>query len=296
MVTSAACLVLLEPLAPAQAPPDGNQLVAAAVQSLCEMPSLEAKVRQRAVLLGQRLTGAGSYVQLRDGQHVLSRLDYKLQLADHSLSLLQVNDGTTLWVRQDRGPLQSLSYVNLRTLREAQQKVSKGSYYRGNRGADQLAIGGLGQLLHSLAAEFEFGAPRSSQLKGVPTWEVEGTWNAARRSKLVPERPAGGDVSPSDQLAEHLPDAVQLTLSRDQIFPLFPYRIEYLRTHRRPAVVGVASGSEFAVEPLVTMELFELRRRPDLTPSHFVFPLSNAEARDLTSEYLRKLGLAAPEN
>jgi hypothetical protein len=98
-----------------------------------------------------------------------------------------------------------------------------------------------------------------------------------------------------DQLAEHLPDAVQLTLGRDQVFPLFPYRIEYLRTRRRSAVVGVAAGSEFVVEPLVTMELFELRQRPDLTPSHFVSPLSNAEARDLTSEYLRKLGLTAPE-
>jgi hypothetical protein len=156
-----------------------------------------------------------------------------------------------------------------------------------------MALGGLSQILRNLLESFHFDAPRPAELKGVPTWEIVGRWKSERYADLFPGQEAAlqaGRPPPWDQLGEHLPDSVVLTLGRDQNFPLLPYRIEYQRARRRQGLTG-GTIPESQLEPMVTMEFFEVRHRPDLTPADFTYQPSDQRVEDLTGVYLRRLGL-----
>ncbi|MGE0759720.1 MAG: hypothetical protein AB7O38_22075 [Pirellulaceae bacterium] len=265
---------------------DGNQLVRTAATAVFEQPCLGAKIRQRATVMGQQVTGLGYYAQLHQEQRLLLRYEVKLQLAETSTSLLQVNDGDNLWIRRDKGPLQSQAYVSLRKLRIERAKHSAAQPPAPGTFAVELALGGLSQSLAHLAEYFQFAPPQESELKGLPIWELEGTWTQELWARLVPGNSAG--TADWERLPEHLPDHVRLTLGRDQNFPLFPYRIEYLKTQRSSTVVGVASGQSSQILPLVTMELFEVGR-PALTAADFTYQPSGTED-ELTDAYLKKLG------
>jgi hypothetical protein len=305
ILPAVACLVLAETLAWPQSTPgstdqgrQGDRLVAASWRTLQEQPSLEARVRQRAALFGQHVTGVGTYLQLRDGERILLRYEFKLQLADQSHTLLHINDGDKLWIRRDAGGSASQSLVELRRLRDARRPAPEAPGDRRGLAAPDLALGGLGYLLRNLAENFEFRAPRPAELKGVPTWEVEGKWRADRSLRLLANQESRTRAGPStdgEQLAEHLPDTVQLTLGRDQVFPLLPYRIEYQRTKRRQGVARVTSTDDYQVVPLVTLELYEVRRRPDLVPADFAWQAGSDGVDDVTDSYLRRLGLVEAE-
>lgn len=282
-LTLATLLWAASSLAAAEPAPEGNTLVATAAQTLLRQPAFEAKLRQRASLFGQRVAGAGLYVQGTTGEHPLVRFEFKLQVADRTFSVLHVNDGAILWIRRDVDQQSSQAYVNLRRVREANSGRSNGA--RPPVGAEQLAIGGLGQLLQQLSQRFEFAPPVAAEFQGVPVWEVSGRWSEAERTRLL------GDVGilptpdpPWHKLPEHLPTTVKLTLGRDQNFPLFPYRIEFGRLTKQAAVPG--GEAKEVVQPLVTMELFEVRRRPDLTQEFFKFPIGDEAVEDQTDKYI----------
>jgi hypothetical protein len=270
--------------------PDGNALVAAAVTSLIQQPTVEAKIRQRASILGQLVAGAGLYVQTRKDDQLLVRFEFKLQVGDQSLSVLQVNDGSTLWIRRDVDNLQTQAHVNLRRLREAANQQAASAPPRFD--ANQLAVGGLAQLLESLTERFQFGPAMATEVAGIPMWELTGEWKTEQLLQLLPSQgnsQAGNRPTNLDDLPPHLPTTVKLTLGRDRNFPLFPYRIEYGRLHAIPSDSG-KSASPPVVLPLVTMELFEVRRRTDLTPDLFAFPVGDQNVEDQTDLYLKRMG------
>jgi hypothetical protein len=275
----------------------GNQLVQNAAETLVKQPALEAKVRQRATMFGQLVSGAGFYLQLRDADRILLRYDFKLQVADQRTSLLQVNDGTTLWLRRDYGQLQSQAYVHVRRLREAKQQL-RGEPPAVVDFAPELALGGLSEILCNLDRNFHFDQPQPIELKGIPVWELTGSWKPERLAQIAPtsvvHHPSGDTINAA-ALPAQLPDAVKLVLGRDAKIPLFPYRITFGRHHRGDSVAGISNVTPPAIDPLVTIELYEVRRRPDLTPADFAFQPSDQNVEDRTELYLRKLGLAKTE-
>jgi hypothetical protein len=273
---------------------EGNRLVASALQALWQQRPLEARIRQRSTLFGQSLTGAGHYLQARDGERLLVRYEFKLQLADQSHSLSHINDGSVLWVRREKGEMQAQCCVNVGRLREAAHNASGNDGNTWDTGTMSLALGGIGQLLANLARYFDFDTPQPGEFKGIPVWELSGKWNSHKAALLFPRREAAlrtGRTYDGDELAEHLPDSVQLTLGRDDNFPLFPYRIEYLRTKRSLRVTGAGPTGE-AQETLVKLELFEVRHRPDLTAADFRYRPGETRVDDLTDSYLQMLGLS----
>lgn len=267
---------------------DGNALVAAAVESLLQHPNIEAKIRQRATILGQLMAGAGLYTQTRHQDQLLVRFEFQLQVGEKSLSVLQVNDGSNLWIRRDVGNVQSQSLVNLRRLRDALSQRSAGGEVPPRLDAGQLAVGGLAQLLKSLSDQFQFGPAKGTEVSGIPMWELSGEWKPERLLQLIPNDPSrleGQLLNPSE-LPAHMPTIVKLTLGRDRNFPLFPYRVEFGRLEEIP---NANAGATPVVRPLVTMELFEVRRRTDLTPDLFKFPVGDQNVEDQTDQYLKKL-------
>lgn len=259
-------------------PSQGNDLMAAAAANLAGFPALEAKLRQRVKLFGHEMVGSGTYQQMTAGRQRMSRLDFKMDVAGQVTSFQQISDGTTLWIRRDAGQEQSLEYVNLRQIRQALARlpVAQSLPQTGN----WFALGGLDQLLHELNRNFDFSPPKPSQIGTVPVWELRGVWKPDALTRF--------GVMTDEELPSYLPQAVKVTLGRDQQLPLFPYRIEYGRRSiaAKPGPTTSATPSYVAI---AAMDLHGVQHRPDLTARHFRFQPNEQEVVDVTQRYLDRL-------
>lgn len=265
------------------APPN---LVAEAALELLRQPSLEAKIRHRIDLFGHELVGVGLYQQLGEGTDQLRKLELKLQAGSRASTVQQVCAGRFLWTRHELPGKTSLTRIDLRKVREALAVASRAPTF--NPASNWMAIGGLPKLLQELNENFTFDAPGESQIGEIPVWVVSGRWKPDRLAILLPDQRdaiLAGKPARLEKLAPHLPDQVRLTLGRDNLFPLFPYRIEYLRSDK-----ASRSGAESdTARPIVTMELFELRRRDDLDRRDFLYAPGDQDIVDQTDAFIKGL-------
>ncbi|MBI3838086.1 MAG: hypothetical protein HY288_09150, partial [Planctomycetia bacterium] len=224
-----------KPVPRAAAPPNdsnsGDALLRRAIAAVDAQPSITAKLRQQVDLLGRQLVGSGVYLQQGRGPQRLLRFELKLQASNKTTTngMLQICDGTTLWIHEDLADRKNLSRVDVTRLRGARPK-SPPPALPSNA---WLALGGLPKLLMNLESSFQFGPVAESRLDSLQVWTVEGQWKPARLVQLLPDQKAkieAGTAADTRNLAPNLPDCVVLHLGCDD---LFPYRIEYWR--REPA-------------------------------------------------------------
>ncbi len=250
-------------------PSRGQQLVAAAARQMVKEPSLEAKVRHRVNVGGHELFGTGIYQQLGEGEEKLLRLELKTQLDDQTVTLQQLCSDRFFWIRKDlpQGG-KSLSRISLWQVRDALRRAEEiKPIATGNR---WMMLGGLSRLLEEINRAYVFKPPQPGKLGTVPVWVIAG--------QASPEFCTRMNI-PADQDPPQFPSQVILTLGRDEILPLFPYRVEYLR------------GRGEDLKPLMSMELYEVRRRSDLDPRSFEYNPGDQEVEDVTKACLQRLGL-----
>lgn len=270
---------------------DGQALVAQAAQRLLLLPAIEANTRQQLALFGQQTIGVGTYMQWTRPPQLMLRLDLKLQLGDQMTSLLQVSDGDSLWVRRDQGGQSQLSRVNLRKLRENASQLSHTHPDAFLSPSLWMAVGGLPALLFQLESHFQFGAATPTEFRDLPVWSVEGTWKPDLLARLLPSQQdaiLAGEPPRLEELPAHLPHGVTLILGRDEVIPLFPYRVSYHRFAGPPR----ESSSAPPRESLLTWELFEVRVRPELTAAHFDYRPGAQEVEERTDAFLTRLHAA----
>jgi hypothetical protein len=260
----------------------GGELVAEAAEILLEPITLQARVRQRVFLFNRRLTGSGTYYQAQARDRVVSRLDVKLPMADKVLVLQQISDGDYLWTQRDLDKRTTIGRVDLRRVRNSPVGANLTP-------AQQLAMGGLVQLLEGLHAHFEFEDPRAAQLGELPVWVLHGRWRGASgvgasgvgASGVGARR--GGEGRGGDTSMPQVPDSVVLLLSRSDSLPLFPFRVEYAR-HR----LG-ADGQSTRV-PIMAVDFFEVRVGVELDGRLFTFTAGDRDLNDDTERFLREIG------
>jgi hypothetical protein len=86
-----------------------------------------------------------------------------------------------------------------------------------------------------------------------------------------------------DRLPAPLPHEVVVVLAQHD---LFPFQIQYLRREEH----DVSPSSYEKLEPIVTMELFEVATEDAIDPRLFQFqPPTDLEVDDKTNEYLARL-------
>jgi hypothetical protein len=267
-------------------PQSGEELVTAASRQLLDEQALECKLRYRVRSGRNDLIGQGAYMQVGPSDAKLLRLELKLQVGDHVASLQQISGEEYLWIRQDlpQGK-QGLSRISLRQYREAARNSQTAPI--GSTPTAWLLMGGLSRLIEAQHMNFEFETPRAGMLQNVPVWVVAGHWRPEQLKNLV----QGRDV-PLDQLPVQLPARVEITLGRDNILPLFPYRLEWLRQVRDEATNQdkAPASRETRWEPMVTMELYEVSRRAQYDPARFEYEPGDQEVEDVTQAYLYKEG------
>ena len=267
----------------------GQQMVARAIQQIANQPSVEAELRQRVELFGRFLVGSGNYRQLTIGDQRMFRLEMKLQVADRLTSLLQVSNGSTLWIRHGIGDTKNLAYVNLGKVREALRDAPPTV---GVLSTKQLAAGGLHQLLRGLEDCFDFREPTASQIGNLPVWHLKGHWKAAKLAQLLsPEQAALVAANPSEVtgLPAQLPSVVSLFLGRDQEIPLFPYQIEYGR-FEAASKTPPKQDNPARYRAIAILQLFEVRRYRNMDPRDFTFTPVDEQVDDRTEEWIADLG------
>jgi hypothetical protein len=260
---------------------DGNDLVAQAAQKLWSTPGIEAKARQIVDIFGQRLVGSGHYLQLPHPTSPMVRLDLKMQVGDGAITLQQISDGNTFWIRRDRPDGEgSLSRVSLRRLRKIATREGQPM-----NPSMWLALGGLPKLMDSLVKCFDFGPAEPIIIRQLPLWKVEGVWKPAALARLLAGEDGGAEPVDLNDLPDQLPHGVTLILGRDEITPLFPYGVFYFREKQ----VEAGGQGRATRRGLVSLELFEVRLRPDLTSRHFEYVPGDQEVEEKTEEYIARL-------
>jgi hypothetical protein len=232
-------------------------------------PSLEAKIRHKINVNGHELFGTGIYQQLGVGEEKLLRLEMKTQLDDQTATLQELCSDRFFWIRKDlpQGG-KSLSRVSLWQLRDA---IRRAEEIKPIAGANRwMMLGGLSRLMEELNRGYEFRPPQPGKLGSVPVWVIGGEASAEFRTRMNVE---------DGKTPEQFPSHVTVTLGRDDVLPLFPYRIEYQQ--------GRGEGAKL----LMSMELYEVRRRSDLDPRSFEYNPGDQEVEDITRACLTRLGL-----
>jgi len=271
------------PAAPVNTPPvqDGNALLAQAIHQARELTSVEAKVRMQTNILGQELSGTGSYYQLVRKPETLFKLELKLQVANQVSSLLHVSDGRFLWTRRDLPNNQVLARVDMRRVNEA--LVAAGRQPLPSSEVPMVTLGGLGHTLQQVANFFTFAAPRQESIGGVPVWIMEGTWRPEALASIWHDKAAAihaGEKYDVRETPDYMPTQVLVVLARDPERLLFPQHIEYQRVSR----AGVTTS-------LMALDYFDVRRNISLDPRLFAYKPGDQEVEDKTEEQLRSLGL-----
>jgi hypothetical protein len=264
-------------------PPSPTLVLRSAMSTLERHQTVVARLRFRIDLLGQRLTGSGSYLQGPAASR-LSRFEANLQAGDQLCSLQQVCDGQRLWTRRQLLDNPTLTCVDLSRVLEAAEQSSPAP----DTAVTNLALGGLPLLLRSLDGAFQFDRATHGQRNSLKTLALRGRWKPSMLALLLPDQAAaiqGGGAADLTRLLPQVPDEVVLHLGQED---LFPYCVEYLRT---PASVPNGKNALLVGEPrtLLILEFFEVRTNGTLDPLKFVFNPGGLTPADVTAEFLQSL-------
>lgn len=256
-----------------------NDLIRNAARALNNSPPLKARLRYKINLFGEEISGPGKYFQKGQGTR-LSRMQFEFGFNQSSVQIHQFCDGDMLYTLSIAGNKTNLEFVDLRKLDLLQQEVSSSS-----RVGSWLAVGSLTGLMEQLSNHFVFTTVEESQLDTIPVIVCTGQWHPASLERLLEGQPEAAAASDGtvrwQQLPEHLPHQVSLTLGTDDKFPYFPYRIVF----RQFAL----EDGDVVTREIAVLELFELKQAIDLSDEMFTIPSLETPPVDSTEFYRKRI-------
>jgi hypothetical protein len=278
----------------------GQELIDDAAQQLYQGPPLEASVECTVRLFELELIGTGSYLQF-GGSTGKTRLVLAFAAGGKVIrKRTQITDGRHyLYERVENRGVESLVSVDLRKVSRAMADAD--SDQTPAPPLELSAVGGVPRLLTQLSLNFEFGTPIKSHLGDapdkIPVWIIPGRWKRENLARLLPKHHKqilAGKLAPLEQLKAHLPHEVEVTLGNDDKFPLFPYKVVYLR-HAPEGAEKSKTRSDNMIE-ILSLKLFEVKQRPLLRRDEFDYkPQRNqddvSKTTDGTADYIKRLGL-----
>ncbi len=260
--------------------PEGQDLLAAAIESLEENEAVRASVRHETTLLGRRVVGRGVYLEQQASPWRRVRLELSTQMGEKAGSLVQLCDGRYLWTYDSLAPQPRVEKVDLARVAEALDD--------GRQPEDLVDLStvptfyGLPKLLKALSRRFAFGraAPGRWGPARQPVWRVEGQW-IAQQATVDTEHAAdrgssGAAPVRGPALPPLVPDTVVVLLDQQNLFPL---RIEFRWT--REAALGKDAA--------VVVDLFDVKLDVPIDSTRFSYSPGNLEVVDQTRQAIGRL-------
>ena len=273
------------PASSANSPIQGDVLLLQAIERLNQHHSIVAKTRQEVSLFGHILLGSGEYFQYGPPEARKLRLSLRMQLGNKSSSLLQVCDGSYLWIFKEVEKKTELQRIDLKRVSSA--RAHGMTAVLPGLSMHQLTPGGLPRLLASLATNFRFDTVRAAKLHEQPVYLLQGRWEPGRLAEILPEykeEVLSKNLATLNKLPEHFPRSVVVLLGTED---LFPYRIEF---HRGDLSKSTDESGQAPSTAIVTMQWFEVLVNGAVNPQEFVYEAGDRAFTDATDEYMRSLG------
>ncbi|MBN1910907.1 MAG: hypothetical protein JW818_14270 [Pirellulales bacterium] len=270
----------------------GEKLVREAVTALEGRLATVARIDQQMDVFGQQLRGKGEYWEQRTGPWPRVRLELKIPMGDQKgnvATIVQLSDGQTYWTSWQLLDESKLTQVDLTRVAEVMKDAEGAGLDRADSPelAWSIGVGGVAGLLRELDRAFRFEVVGKSKMSDVPVWRLRGRWRPELLVKLLPKQKEAiqeGRGVELDRLAAHLPHEVLLFLGDSATDP-FPYRIEYHRGDARDVKPNAPDGPR----PMVALQFLEVRKNPDIDPSHFRFHPGGVKPTDETQRVLERL-------
>jgi len=131
-----------------------QQILERAIERLESYRAIAARTRQAVDMYGNRLVGAGDYLEQRGQQGRMFRLELKIQIDSDPSILLQVSDGRYLWRSESYRGKGTAERIDLAKV--AQALEGRGGIVGPGKLGVWPGLGGLPKLLRSLYQRFEF--------------------------------------------------------------------------------------------------------------------------------------------
>lgn len=261
---------------------DGQQaerIVAGSLLALDRADSFAAKIRQKARIGDRVLTGPGRYVQAGTGEEQRYRFESRLECDSESFELLEVCDGLFAWrYRRNGAEAPGISRVDVRRVRDKLEQLKAGDAENVSR-----YLGGLQRTLWSIREWFHFTAAEPADLDGLSAWRVEGRWDAARLSSLMPEMAAmakrPGGIEPQE-LPDGVPWSVRLWVGQGD---LLPRRIEWL------AIPGPRPVAAAEPEPIGVLDIQDIEVGGPIDATVFFYRPASVGLMDVTEQHVGTL-------
>jgi hypothetical protein len=288
--------------------PPGDRLVVQAMNYLERRGSVTARLAHQIHLNASHFTGTGGYWQQGSGDALRVRME--LVFNEHNARLLQVTDGSFLWVDQQLPTGRNVSRINLDQIRaETSAAAAGGGTNLGPGEASWSPLepelsahaGGLPSLLVALSKNFSFLPPQAMRLDlagsgggeaaKIPVFAVVGHWKPERLRALVPQPPADESAAaPSGPPAipARIPQEVLLLVGQTD---LFPYRVEFRRLEAPAAVdqKGAVIPYQISTRPIAVLSFSDVTFDTPIANGQFDYNAGDVDWTDRTAERLERL-------
>ncbi len=259
-----------------------QQLLQRAASNLFYSTPMRSTARLRMNMFGQKFVAEGSYLQMGQGSG-RTKLEFAFGDPDYPSRLLQVCDGRFYYRLASNHEASSLEFVDLLQVAQADQQQLIGSP------SSWMTMGGLPGLLQNTASAFEFQPVEQSQLGDIPVFHIRGKWKKEFLTRIL-----GGTVDRAwiensmqwHQLPEQLPHVVEIYLGNNSFFPLFPYRIEFLRLDKDE------DGTN--LKRVFTFELYEVNKLAEISDELFKINYEDITPINITNEFIRRIEQLRP--
>lgn len=268
--------------------PEAVELVRQARNRLFERQSVQAEMVERVTFGSYAFESGGSYASAPGFRY---RLEYQVQIGELRGSFLEVCDGQVLHTRREIGeakasiastqtPDVELSRRDIQKIRREAlgiKEVAQGDNLADALRVAEIGIGGLPAVLASLERSLNFVSVRPDTTDGQDDLVVHGVWNQAKKEQLF-----AGMGSAARQVAGYMPDAVDIFLVRDT---LFPRKIVYLKK---------LNGESDELQSLVTVEFRNIVLDQPVPDRLFVYVAPpGMEEKDDTAAFIEAMRQSA---
>ena len=254
-----------------------QQLLIRAARNLSESLPLQAAAQLEVNLFGEHIIANGQYCQIGQGRGA-SRLEFSFGEPDHPQSVLQICDQGFFYrikMNDDRPEVQT---IDLRRVADVDRQKLFASP------SNWMATGGLSSLLQSLAENFEFESAQASTFRSIPVLKMRGSWKPAKLKRLLFGQTRYASIQDKIQwsgIRNNIPEQCEIVLGNDDYFPLFPYRITFLRT-------SDVDGKPQLVE-MAALQLFELQLNVDVPDEKFKINFDGMVKTQLTDSIVDRI-------
>lgn len=254
-----------------------KSLLLQAANHLENAAPLQCATRMQVNLFDEQLIASGRYFQMGQGSG-MSRLEFSFGDEDQPRKILQIcSHGYYYRFRTTRENPE----LNVADLRQIAQSDSGSILATPNT---WMATGGLASLMKNLASNFEFDAVEPSMLGDVPVWKFRGRWNEQRLKRILFGQVKYGLIKNQiqwEKLPAQVPHACEIVLGRDDFFPLFPYRIAFLKDD--------LAAKKTTTTKIVELELYDLNKNAKLNTNLFEVDFPDVLPNDMTNQYVDRI-------